>query len=76
MIRLAMNSVARIALVPLQDVLGAGSEGRMNTPGRASGNWGWRFAPGALTRDLSDRLREMTEIAGRAPRKQDDKTTL
>jgi 4-alpha-glucanotransferase len=67
-IRLALMSVANTAIVPLQDVLGVGSEGRMNTPGRASGNWGWRFSQGALTPALSSRLRALTETYGRAPR--------
>jgi 4-alpha-glucanotransferase len=42
-IRLASESVADIAVFPLQDVLGLGSEARMNMPGKATGNWGWRF---------------------------------
>jgi 4-alpha-glucanotransferase len=68
LIRLAMTSVARIAIIPLQDILGVGSEGRMNTPGRASGNWVWRFVPAMLTPGLADRLEELTEASGRAPR--------
>lgn len=68
LIRLALMSVARIAIVPLQDILGIGSEGRMNTPGRAGGNWGWRFAQAMLTPELASRLAELTEISGRAPR--------
>jgi 4-alpha-glucanotransferase len=68
MIRLALMSVAHTAVIPLQDILGVGSEGRMNTPGRASGNWGWRFTPGNLTPELARRLAELTEISGRAPR--------
>ncbi len=67
-IRLALMSVARIAIVPLQDILGVGSEGRMNTPGRADGNWGWRFTPGMLTPELGSRLKELTGVSGRAPR--------
>ncbi|MGC9333583.1 MAG: 4-alpha-glucanotransferase, partial [Anaerolineae bacterium] len=71
MIRLALTSVARIAIVPLQDVLGVGSEGRMNTPGRAGGNWGWRFSQATLTPELASRLRELTTVSGRAPRGDD-----
>jgi 4-alpha-glucanotransferase len=67
-IRLALMSVAHTAIFPLQDVLGVGSEGRMNTPGRASGNWGWRYTQSMLTRELSNRLKELTETYGRAPR--------
>ncbi len=67
LIRLALMSVAHTAILPLQDVLGLGSEGRMNTPGRASGNWSWRYTEGALTDAIRDRLRDLTEIYGRAP---------
>jgi 4-alpha-glucanotransferase len=58
-IRTLMASVAEIAMFPLQDVLGLGSEARMNLPGTSSGNWRWRFAPGMLTEAHGDRLREM-----------------
>jgi 4-alpha-glucanotransferase len=68
LIRLALMSVAHTAIIPLQDVLGVGSEGRMNTPGRASGNWGWRYTQSMLTPALSKRLKELTETYGRAPR--------
>jgi len=68
LIRLAMMSVARIAIVPLQDVLGVGSEGRMNTPGRAGGNWGWRFALSSLAPEIAARLKDLVEAAGRVPR--------
>ncbi|MET0397264.1 MAG: 4-alpha-glucanotransferase [Longimicrobiaceae bacterium] len=67
MIRLVMESRAKIAVVPLQDVLGLGSEGRMNTPGTGAGNWAWRFREGALTPELARRLRELARGAGRAP---------
>jgi len=67
LVRLALMSVAQTAIFPLQDILGVGSEGRMNTPGRASGNWGWRFSEGMLTAALRDRLKELTETYGRAP---------
>jgi 4-alpha-glucanotransferase len=68
MIRLALMSVANTAILPLQDVLGIGSEGRMNTPSRASGNWSWRYTEGMLTEAVRDRLEDLTEIYGRAPR--------
>jgi 4-alpha-glucanotransferase len=68
MIRLALMSVARVAIIPLQDILGIGSEGRMNTPGRAGGNWGWRFTQAMLSPELASRLAELTETSGRAPR--------
>ncbi|MBN1246284.1 MAG: 4-alpha-glucanotransferase [Anaerolineae bacterium] len=65
LIRLALLSVARTAIIPLQDILSIGSEGRMNTPGRASGNWGWRFTQDMLTTEAANRLAELTEISGR-----------
>jgi 4-alpha-glucanotransferase len=65
LIRLAMSSPARICMLQAQDVLGLGSDARMNDPGRAGGNWRWRMQPGALTDDLARRLREATEAAGR-----------
>jgi 4-alpha-glucanotransferase len=65
-VRLALSSVADTAIIPLQDVLGLGSEARMNYPSKASGNWSWRYLPGALTVEIKERLAEMTEIYGRA----------
>jgi 4-alpha-glucanotransferase len=64
-IRLALASVANTAIIPLQDVLGRGSEARMNTPARESGNWGWRYSPEQLTPEIRARLAELTEIYGR-----------
>ena len=64
LIRLALSSPARLAMVQAQDVLGLGSEARMNTPGRAGG-WKWRLAPGQLTPKLAKRLRAATEESGR-----------
>ena len=66
-IRAAFASVARLALTPLQDALGLGSEARMNTPSRSDGNWGWRFAPGALTDELAKKLAILSEVSDRAP---------
>ncbi len=43
MIRLAFGSIAELAIIPLQDVMGLGEDSRMNFPGTASNNWGWRF---------------------------------
>jgi 4-alpha-glucanotransferase len=67
LIRLAFSSPARVAMVQAQDVLGLGSEARMNDPGRAGGSWRWRMEPGALTTSLARRLREVTEAAERLP---------
>ena len=64
-IRAVLASVANTAIIPLQDVLGVGSEGRMNLPNSASGNWSWRFTAGALTDQICERLRQMSEIYGR-----------
>ena len=65
LIELALSSRARLALVPMQDVLGLGSEARMNTPGRAEGNWSWQLEPGRLTDELAARLRAASVAAGR-----------
>jgi 4-alpha-glucanotransferase len=64
-IRMAWASVAQTAICPLQDVLGLGTEGRMNFPGRPSGNWGWRFGAEILTPELAARLRDLTGRYGR-----------
>jgi 4-alpha-glucanotransferase len=64
-IRLALASVARTAIVPLQDVLNLVPEGRMNTPGVPGGNWGWRYVDGMLTPALAARLRDLTELYAR-----------
>jgi len=65
LIRLAFMSVAHTVIVPLQDILGLGSEGRMNTPGQASGNWQWRFTLNSLDVANFERLKILTEIYGR-----------
>jgi 4-alpha-glucanotransferase len=64
-LRGAMASVARYAIVPLQDVLALGSEARMNTPSQISGNWEWRFLPGALRSQTAEALATLTEISDR-----------
>jgi 4-alpha-glucanotransferase len=66
MIALAFGSVAVMAIVPLQDLLDLGTDARMNLPGHASGNWGWRFLPEQLTAALRERLREITLLYGRS----------
>ena len=62
LIRTALASVANTALIPMQDVLGLGSEARMNLPGRQSGNWGFRFSSGQLTPEMTRRLRELVDL--------------
>ena len=59
-------SVADIAIVPAQDVLGLDSKARMNTPATASGNWQWRLHENALTDKVADKLRDLAETYGRS----------
>jgi 4-alpha-glucanotransferase len=66
-IRSAQTSAAGLCLIPLQDVLGLGSEARMNTPSLHAGNWQWRFAPGALTSELASKLALLAELTDRLP---------
>ena len=66
-IRLAYTSVAELAIVPAQDVLGLGAEARMNTPAVAAGNWRWRLNPGALDDKAAIRLRSLAAVSGRLP---------
>lgn len=68
LMRLAWQSVAVLAIAPLQDVLRLGSEARMNTPGRADGNWTWRFREEVLTPERARALARMTWMYGRRPR--------
>ncbi len=65
LIRLAEQSVADLAIVPFQDVLGLGSEGRMNFPGTTTGNWEWRFSWDEVGPDHALRMYEATALANR-----------
>ena len=65
-IRLALMSVADTAVIPLQDILGLGSEARMNRPATIGGNWAWRFTRDMLTDAIKTRLRDLTTLYGRA----------
>ncbi|HUQ83869.1 MAG TPA: 4-alpha-glucanotransferase [Gemmatimonadaceae bacterium] len=65
LIRAALASVANTVIVPLQDVLGLGSDARMNLPGRASGNWRFRFSWDQLTPGVVHRLRTMVDTYDR-----------
>jgi len=67
LIRLAEESVADLAIVPLQDVLGLGSEGRMNFPGTTTGNWEWRFSWEQVGPEHALRMYEATALANRCP---------
>ena len=65
LLRLAWLSNACLTIVPLQDLLNLGAEGRMNRPGTAEGNWGWRFTEAMLTPAVLDRLRAVTAESAR-----------
>jgi 4-alpha-glucanotransferase len=65
LIRAAYESVARMAIVPLQDVFGLGREARMNTPGQARGNWTWRASASDFTAARAQRLRRLASLSGR-----------
>ncbi len=67
LVRLAYTSVADLAIVPVQDVLGLGSEARMNTPAVAEGNWRWRLAAGELDARTAAGLQSLAEVSGRQP---------
>ena len=67
LIDMAWRSVAVMALAPLQDLLALGSAARMNFPGRAEGNWSWRFTADQLTELVAARLQEVTLLYGRDP---------
>jgi 4-alpha-glucanotransferase len=66
MIGLALRSPAQTAIYPLQDILGLGSEARMNVPGREQGNWAWRFDWDQLTPELEQRINRLTQESQRA----------
>ncbi|HEY0582183.1 MAG TPA: 4-alpha-glucanotransferase [Chloroflexota bacterium] len=66
LMRLALESNANTAIVPLQDVLDLGSEARMNTPGAPEGNWTWRVAANGLDRSRAECLAELTRAYGRS----------
>ena len=65
LIRLAMQSTARLSVVPAQDILGLSSESRMNTPGTAQGNWAWQAPAGAFDAHLATRIRELVAATDR-----------
>jgi 4-alpha-glucanotransferase len=65
LIRALLASVADTVIVPAQDLLGLGNEARMNLPASVDGNWKWRLHPGELSDEITERLRDLTEIYGR-----------
>jgi 4-alpha-glucanotransferase len=66
-IRLAQASVASLAVAPLQDVLGLGSDARLNTPSVSEGNFRWRYQPDALTRPMAEKLAALAAVTDRLP---------
>jgi 4-alpha-glucanotransferase len=67
MIELAFSSPAALAVAPMQDYLGLGSEARLNTPGTTSGNWRWRMREGQIDSELAETITGMVHAASRAP---------
>jgi 4-alpha-glucanotransferase len=67
MIQAASNSVAAMAIFPLQDVLGLGPEHRMNLPGTLENNWAWRFDWPMVGPEPGRRLARISAASGRAP---------
>ena len=65
LIRATLGSVARLAVIPVQDLLRLGSEARLNTPGTAVGNWSWRLPAGALTADVARDCLLLNKVYGR-----------
>ena len=66
LIRTALASRSELAIVPLQDLLGLDGEHRMNLPGTAEGNWGWRFSWKQVEPELAGRVRHLVEMYGRS----------
>jgi 4-alpha-glucanotransferase len=67
-IRAAQSSTGCLSVVPLQDVLGLGSEARMNTPSSNGGNWSWRFHESQLSGDVGAKLALLAEVTDRLPK--------
>ena len=68
--RVGMRSSAQTFIMPMQDVLGLGSEGRMNTPGKPAGNWTWRFGADDFEHPGKDALLHITRLFQRHPEQQ------
>ncbi len=65
MIHTLLGSVAQLAVVPMQDLLGLGSQARLNTPGTVAGNWSWRLPDDSLTPQLAQRFAQLNRVFGR-----------
>jgi 4-alpha-glucanotransferase len=68
LIRVAFSTNARLAIAPMQDFLGLGSEARINTPGTPGGNWRWRLIDAQLSRGVCQNIASMVSASGRAPK--------
>ena len=68
LIRAAVASVADLAIIPMQDYLGLGTQERINTPSTLGDNWTWRMEKGAFTKELAEKIRKMNEIYKRIPK--------
>ncbi|MEM9508825.1 MAG: 4-alpha-glucanotransferase [Cyanobacteria bacterium P01_E01_bin.35] len=67
LIRLALSSVGNTVILPFQDILGLGTDAKMNTPSEPTGNWSWRCRAEAFNDELSGRLKYLTYLYGRTP---------
>lgn len=76
LIRLALMSIAQIAIIPIQDVLRLGGEARMNTPGPGDGNWEWRLRPRMLTSGTAQGLRTLTNAYGRIQEPEEEEAEI
>jgi 4-alpha-glucanotransferase len=65
LIQIAFSSVAQTAIIPMQDLLALDSAARLNTPGKAKGNWKWRMKPDTLTTELTEKLHHLAAVFGR-----------
>ncbi len=70
------SSVSDMAIVTMQDLLGIGSEGRMNTPSTLGGNWMWRMRPDALDDTLAEKIYSLVEVYGRLPKKEPEEESV
>lgn len=64
-VRLALASVADLAVIPIQDYLGTGKNGRINEPSTMGNNWKWRLKQGEVTEDIINTIRELAWLYGR-----------
>ncbi len=67
LVRAAMASVSRLAVIPMQDVMALDDRARMNVPGTETGNWSWRFTWDQVPAEAADRLRHLASVYGRLP---------